>query len=419
MLDINLLRKDPEKIKKEIEKKGYKINIRKILDLDRKKRKLLQQLENIRREKNKQTSLIPRLKEKEKEKIVANLKILKEKEKKLKEKVDLIGKIFLEEILKIPNLPSPSVPIGESEKDNVILREVGKIPRFDFEIKDYLELAERLDLIDVKRAAKVAGTRFGYLKREAVLIEFALISLAFDFLTKLKFVPLLPPVMLKPEMARGTGYFEATDINEAYFIQKDNLFLVGTSEQSILTMHANEIFEEKDLPKRYVAFSTCFRREAGSWGKDTRGIFRVHQFDKVEMFSFCKPEDSEKELILFLGIQEKLMKKLQLPYRVVEVCSGELGFPAAKKFDIETWFPAQKKYRETHSCSNCTDFQARRLNIRYRKKDGRLEFVHTVNGTVFSQRPILAIFENFQQKDGSIKMPKALIPYLPFAEIKR
>lgn len=419
MLDIKLLRQNPEKIKKEIEKKGYNINLDKILKLDKEKRRLLQQLEKLRSKKNKYTSLFPKLKGENKEKAIETLRNLKETEKMLKTKVDFFEKILREELLKIPNLPSPSVPVGKGEENNVILRKVGKIPKFDFEIKDYLELAENLDLIDVKRGAKVAGTRFGYLKREAVLIEFALISLAFDFLSKLKFIPLLPPVMLKPEMARGTGYFEGRDIDEAYFIPKDNLFLVGTSEQSILTMHANEIFEEKELPKRYVAFSTCFRREAGSWGKDTRGIFRVHQFDKVEMFSFCKPEDSENELLFFLEIQEKLMKKLHLPYRVVEVCSGELGFPAAKKFDIETWFPAQKRYRETHSCSNCTDFQARRLNIRYRKKDGSLEFVHTVNGTVFSQRPILAILENFQQKDGSIKIPKALIPYLSFTKIKK
>jgi seryl-tRNA synthetase len=264
----------------------------------------------------------------------------------------------------------------------------------------------------------VAGSRFGYLKREFVLIEFALIKLAFDFLTKKGFIPLLPPVLLKPEMARGTGYLEGRDIEEAYFIPKDNLFLVGTSEQSILTMHAGEIFQIEELPKRYVAFSTCFRREAGSWGKDTKGIFRVHQFDKVEMFSFTKKEDSEKEHLYFLSLEEELMQALNLPYRVVQVCTGELGFPAAAKYDIETWFPSQNKYRETHSTSNCTDFQARRLNIRYRDKNGKLEFVHTINGTVFSQRPILAILENYQQKDGSVKIPKILQRYLSFQEIK-
>lgn len=196
--------------------------------------------------------------------------------------------------MQIPNIPLADVPVGKDEKDNVVLRKVGKIPKFNFKPKDYLELAENLDLIDVKRAAKIAGSRFGFLKREAALIEFALINLALENLIREKFIPVIPPVMLKEEMARGTGYFEAADRKEAYFIPEDNLFLAGTSEQSLISMHADEIFEEKELPKRYVGFSTCFRREAGAYGKDTKGILRVHQFDKVEMVSFCKPEDSKK-----------------------------------------------------------------------------------------------------------------------------
>jgi len=293
------------------------------------------------------------------------------------------------------------------------LKKVGKRPEFDFKPKDYLEIAEELDLIDIKRAAKVSGTRFGYLKNEAVLLEFALINLALGTLIKEGFAPVIPPVMLKPEMARGTGYFEAVDLKEAYYLPKDKLFLIGTSEQSLLTMHANEIFEEKELPKRYLGFSSCFRREAGSYGKDTRGIFRVHQFDKVEMFSFSKPDDSKKEHQFFLKIEEDLMKKLALPYQVVNICTGDLGFPAAAKYDIETWLPGQGKYRETHSTSNCTDFQARRLNIRYRDKNGKLNFVHTVNGTAFAiPRPLIAIIENYQQKDGSVKIPQVLQKYM-------
>jgi len=322
-------------------------------------------------------------------------------------------------LLQIPNLPLDEVPIGKNERDNVVLKEVGEKPRFDFKPKDYLEITENLDLIDVKRAAKVSGTRFGYLKKEAVLIEFALVNFAFDTLIKEKFIPVIPPVMLKSKMARGMGYLEQSDKEEAYYLPQDDLYLIGTSEQSIGVMHADEIFQEKELPKRYLGFSTCFRREAGSYGKDTRGIFRVHQFDKVEMFSFAKPEESKKEHRFFLEMEEKLMQALKIPYRVVQICTGDLGRPAASKYDIETWIPSENRYRETHSTSNCTDFQARRLNIRYRKKNRSLDFIHTINGTAFAiGRTLIAIIENYQQKDGSIKVPSVLQKYLNFKVIK-
>jgi seryl-tRNA synthetase len=282
-----------------------------------------------------------------------------------------------------------------------------------------MEISKNLDLIDIERAAKVAGTRFGYLKNEVVLMEFALIRLAFDILAKEGFTPVLPPVMLKAEMARGMGYLEQNDKEEAYYLPQDNLYLIGTAEQSIGTMHAEETFREEELPKRYMAFSTCFRREAGSYGKDTRGILRVHQFDKVEMFSFCRPEDSIKEHKFLLELEEKLMQALKLPYRVMNICTGDLGRPAAAKYDIEAWLPSENKYRETHSTSNCTDFQTRRLNIRYRTKQGQLKFAHTVNGTAFSQRPILMIIENYQQKDGSVLVPKVLQKYTGFKQIPR
>ena len=277
-----------------------------------------------------------------------------------------------------------------------------------------MELSQKLDLIDIKRAVKIAGARFAYLKREAVFIEFALINLVFNELTKEGFVPVLPPVMIRPEMAWGMGYLEQEDKKEAYFLPIDNLYLAGTSEQTIGTMHANEIFREEELPKRYLAFSTCFRREAGSYGKDTKGIFRVHQFDKIEMFSFCKPEDSQKEHKFLLAQQEKLMKLLKIPYQVVKLCSGDLARPSAMTYDIEAWFPSENRYRETHSTSNCTDFQARRLNIRYRRnKDKKLYFVHTLNATGFAiGRILIAIIENYQQKDGSIKVPPVLQKYL-------
>lgn len=419
MLDIKFIRENPKKVKEGCRKKQVRVDIDRLLEVDKEKRETLRALEDMLAQKNKASKIISQTKnEKEKRKLILEMQELDKNSDRLNKKIRELEKEFNELILQIPNLPLDEVPVGKDERDNVVLRKVGEKPKFDFKPRDYLEIAEKLDLIDVKRAAKVAGSRFGYLKKEAVLLEFALINFAFDKLIKQRFIPLVPPVMLKEEMARGTGYFEATDRKEAYFIPEDNLFLVGTSEQSICAMHADEIFEEKDLPKRYLGFSTCFRREAGSYGKDTKGILRVHQFDKVEMFSFSKPEDSQKEHQFFLKLEEDFMELLKLPYQVVQICSGDLGMPTAAKYDIEAWLPGENKYRETHSTSNCTDFQARRLNIRYRAKDGKLNFVHTINGTAFAiGRTLIAIIENYQQKDGAVLVPEVLQKYFPFKKI--
>jgi len=408
MLDVKFIRQNPDKVKEACKKKQVDCDIDRILELDEKKREYLKKVETLRSEQNKLGK-----------EGIKKAQEIKAKIKEIEPELEKIEKEFQDLMLQIPNPPFEDVPVGKDESGNVILREVGEKPNFDFKPKDYLEIAEKLDLIDIKRAAKVAGTRFGYLKKEAALIELALINLAFDTLVKQGFIPVIPPVMLKPEMARGMGYLEQTDEEEAYFLPEDNLYLVGTAEQSVGTMHSDEVFKEKDLPKRYVAFSTCFRREAGAYGKDTRGILRVHQFDKIEMFSFLKPEDSQKEHQFFLEIEEKLMRALKIPYRVVQICTGDLGVPAANKYDIEAWMPGQNQYRETHSTSNCTDFQARRLNIRYKDKSGKLNFVHTVNGTAFAiPRPLIAIIENYQQKDGSIKVPEVLQKYLNSKVIK-
>lgn len=413
MLDIKFIRENPKKVKDGCQKKQVKVDINRLLKIDKEKRETQTALESILAEKNRASRKIAAAKEKkEKQKIISEMQKLDKKSDKLKEFLKGLNEEFEKLICQIPNLPLDNVPVGKDEKDNIVLREIGKRPKFDFEPKDYLEIAEDLDLIDLKRAAKISGTRFGFLKREAALLEFALINLTFDNLIKKGFIPIIPPVMIKPTMMEGMGYLIKAP-EEGYFIEKNNLYLVGTAEQSIGPMHANEIFNEKELPRRYLGFSTCFRREAGAYGKDTRGILRVHQFDKVEMFSFSKPDDSKKEHQFFLKIEEDLMKKLALPYQVVNICTGDLGFPAAAKYDIETWLPGQGKYRETHSTSNCTDFQARRLNIRYRDKNGKLNFVHTVNGTAFAiPRPLIAIIENYQQKDGSVKIPQVLQKYM-------
>ncbi|OGZ62588.1 MAG: serine--tRNA ligase [Candidatus Staskawiczbacteria bacterium RIFCSPHIGHO2_01_FULL_36_16] len=413
MLDINFIRENPNKVKEACEKKQTKVDVDKVLELDEKKRELMTEMENLKSEQNKIS------KAGHDESAINKAKELKEKFKGLEPELEKVEQALKALLSQLPNIPFDDVPVGKDDSSNVVMRQVGKKPKFSFTAKDYIQLGKDLDLIDTERAAKVAGPRFGYIKNELPLIEFALINLVMDTVKKEGFIPVIPPVMLKEEMARGTGYFEATDKNEAYFLPEDKMYLAGTAEQSMAAMHTNEVLELKYLPKRYIAFSTCFRREAGSYGKDTKGILRVHQFDKLEMFILCKPEDSKKEHQLLLSIEEKLMKALELPYQVINICTGDLGRPAASKYDIETWLPSENKYRETHSTSNCTDFQARRLNIRYKNKAGKMNFAHTLNGTAFAiGRILIMIMENYQQKDGSIKVPKALQKYCGFKVIK-
>jgi len=314
----------------------------------------------------------------------------------------------------LPNLPLQNVPVGANETDNVVMKEVGKRPVFNFSPKNYIQISENLDIIDVKRAAKTSGSRFGFLKKEGALLEIGLIQFAIELLFKKGFEIIIPPTLIKPELMWAMGYVERGK-EEIYYLEKDNLYLIGTAEQIIGPMFAGEIFNENELPKRIAAFSSCYRREAGSYGKDTKGILRVHQFDKVEMFIFSKPEDSIKEHQFLLSIEEEIMQNLGIPYRVINICTGDLGDQAAAKYDIEAWLPGQNEgkgeYRETHSASNCTDFQARRLNTKYKTKNG-LEFVHTLNGTAIAiGRTIIAIIENYQTKEGFVKIPKVLWKY--------
>lgn len=413
MLDIKFIRRNPEIIKDACKKKNVICDVDKLLDIDQKKLKIQQELEGIAAEKNKASKTIPQAKDAiERENIIKAMKILDERADDLAKKQKELETEFMDLMLLLPNIPLSTVPVGKDDSENVVAREVGKKTEFDFPPQSYLDISQKLDLIDTERAAKIAGSRFSFIKGDAALLEFALVKLVFDTVLKEGFIPVIPPVMVKREMARGTGYFEQTDEKEAYYLPDDNLFLVGTSEQSLIAMHADETFEADQLPKMYLGFSTCFRREAGSYGKDTKGILRVHQFDKLEMVIFSKPEDSPKYHELLLSLEEKLMKALKIPYRVLNICTGDLGRPAAAKYDIEAWIPSENKYRETHSTSNCTDFQARRLNIRWRDKNG-LHFVHTLNGTALAiGRTLIAIIENYQQKDGSILIPDVLQPYI-------
>lgn len=418
MIDIKFIRENPEKVKENCENRGCGVDIDRLLRLDERKRKILQTIEQKRAEHNKLNKEYMHNGEKRLSHI-RQAEGLKELIKTAEQELTQVEEDYKKLALQLPNMLLEDVPVGKDEKDNKLVKKVGNPPKFSFRIKDHSELGEDLDLIDAERAGKVAGSRFAYLKNQAVLLEFALLNLAMEALFKKGFAPILPPVMLKSEMAKGMGYLEQADTQEAYYLAKDDLYLVGTSEQSLGTMHAGEVFPEDELPKRYAGFSTCFRREAGSYGKDTKGIVRLHQFDKVEMFVFCRPEDSSKEHRMLIAAEEELLKKLELPYQLLHLCSADMGRPSASTFDIETWIPSQNKYRETHSCSNCTDFQARRLDIKYKsKKTGKSELVHMLNGTAFAMpRLLAAILENCQQKDGSVKVPKVLQKYTKFSKI--
>ena len=416
MIDIDLLRKNPETFVRGSKNKNINIDIDEVLKLDKRWRDVLRETEDMRAKQNFFGEGVSSEKsEARKREMIEELKNIKD-QIKTKEIEESILKEKLDKMIRqIPNPPFDGVIIGKDENDNKVLREIGLKPFFNFKFKNYIEIGEELDLIDTERAAKVSGTRFGYLKGGAAVLEFALIQYAFDILMKEGFVPIVPPVLVKPEAIQAMGYVERGG-DEIYFLEKDNIYLVGTSEQSIGPMHKDEIFEEKELPKRYVAFSSCFRREAGSHGKDTRGILRVHQFDKLEMFCITTPEKSKEEHQFLLSLEERLMQGLKIPYRVLDICSGDLGDPAAAKYDIEAWIPSQDTYRETHSSSNTTDFQSRRLNIRYRPKgqEKGTRFVHMLNGTAFAiGRMIIAILENYQQADGSIVIPEVLQKYMP------
>ena len=415
MLDIQFIRDNPEKVKKGVAAKQLDPKlVDRVLELDKKRRQLILEVEDLRARRNEIAKASgpegqrPGGKPFDKaqgKKVKAELQKKEPELKKVEEK-------YKQALYQIPNLPADDVPVGKDESENKVLHKWGKPKKFSFKAKDHLELGETLHMIDVKRAAKVSGTRFGYLKGDAVLLEFALVSYAMDVLTKEGFTPIIPPVLIKKESMSGMGYLEHGGEDDMYVLEKDGLVLVGTSEQSVGPMHMNEVLSTKDLPIRYVAFSPCFRREAGSYGKDTRGILRVHQFDKVEMFSYTRPEESDKEHEYLLELEEKFLKALEIPYQVVQMCTGDLGGPAARKYDLEAWMPGQGKYREVTSTSSTTDFQARRLNIKYQEK-GKTNYVHTLNGTAFAiGRTIIAILENYQQKDGSVLIPKVLRKYV-------
>lgn len=405
MLDIKYIREHPQEIQKAAASKGISLEIKNIIEADKDYRELQLEVQKLREERNKAA------KERDIEKGKAIKAELEKKEAGLSDLEEKL-KILL---LNIPNPPKPDVKIGKDESENDVIRKYKEPTKFSFSPKDHLTLGIALDVIDVDRAAKVSGTRFAYLKNEAVLLEFALVQFALQTLIKEGFTPIVPPVLIKKEITQGLGYWQAGGSEDYFQIHEPNeqgFYLVGTAEHAIVPMHQNETFNAKDLPKRYIGFSTAFRREAGSYGKDTKGILRVHQFDKIEMVSYVEKGKDDEEHEFLLSLEEKLFQALEIPYQVIKMCTGDLGFPAARKYDIEAWMPGQNKYREVTSVSTVTDFQARRLNIKYRK-DNVNEFVSILNGTAFAiGRTIIAILENYQQEDGSVLIPQVLQQYV-------
>lgn len=417
MLELKQIRENPEEFKKKLSRKGVNpAKIDELLSLDAEYRENLQKAEELSAKQNEVSKKIPQLSGDEKAQVLAEMKTVSANKKEA-EKLVNDSKISRDSILTdLPNPPHPEAPDGKSDEENVVLRMEGKKPQFDFEPLEHGKIAEKLDILDTERSAKVSGSRFYYLKKELAMLQRALIFWAFTEVAKKGFDPMVPPFLTKVEAIKGTGYF-AHDENYCVNPGEDDLYLIGTSEVPMVSFHANEILD-LEKPKMYVSYSPCFRREAGSYGKDTKGIFRVHQFEKVEMVIFCKPEDSAKLHEKIREIEEDLLKKLEIPYQVVNVCCGDLGISASKKYDLEAWLPGQNAFREMTSTSICTDFQARRLNIRYKDENGKNKFAHILNGTAVSSRPLIAILENFQQADGSVMIPEVLRPFCGFDKIE-
>jgi seryl-tRNA synthetase len=418
VLDLKLVRDDPEGVKAALARRGPGVadRVDRVLQLDAARRALVTEVDGLRSEQKRRGKEVAKAAPAEREQVLAGLKELADRLDRAAAALREADAELHDALAWVPNLPDPSVPSG-GEDDAVEVSRWGGVPELGFEVRDHLELGELLGAIDTVRAAKVSGARFGYLTGPGAMLEFALVRFAIDRLTAAGFVPMVPPVLVRREAMFGTGFLP-TDEQQIFRTADDDLYLAGTSEVPLVSYHADEIFDPGELPRRYVGFSPCFRREAGSYGKDTRGIFRVHQFDKVEMVSFVLPEASGDEHELLLAHEEELLQALELPYRVVNIAAGDLGASAAKKYDCEAWIPSQGTYRELTSTSNCTDYQARRIACRVREPAGNRP-VHTLNGTAVAVgRTIVALLENHQQPDGSVKLPAALHPYLPFEVIE-
>ena len=425
MLDIKLIRENPEFVinnLKKRKKEEYIEMLLKLIDKDKQWREINIEIDKLRKKRNDLTRKIQNIKTsgktKDIEKIIKNAREIPQKIKKIEEKQKKVNEEKNSLLLRIPNLLDESVPYGQGDQGNIIIKKDGIIPKFNFKLKSHFDLLEKNKIVDLERAAKISGTRFYFLKNELVELEFALILHAIKILKERGFTLNIPPILVKTYVMQGGGFLPTYE-EDVYKIQDEDLYLAGTSEAPLIGMYSNEILYEKDLPIRNAGFSTCFRTEAGSHGKDTKGIFRTHHFEKVEIISITTPNDSSKEHNYLFETAEIFWNSLKIPYQKINICTGDIGIVAAKKYDLEGYYPSQKKYRELVSTSNCTDYQARRLKIRYREKDGLPTITcHTLNSTLIAiQRGITCIIENYQKEDGSIEIPKVLQKYLDFKEI--
>lgn len=413
MIDLRLLREDIEAVRIAYSKRGGVAGLDRVIELDAGYRERLRAVEHLRAEHNRASKAIGKADPERRPAAIERARELAERLKEVEPELERLRSELDKAAAYLPNLPHESVTPGLSEADNVVEREVGGRPELDFETQDHVALGERLGIFDGDRAAKASGSRFVYLTGPGVILELALVRFAIDFLQERRFKPVVTPVMVRERAMYGTGFLPADEV-EYYRVERDDLYLIGTSEVAVAAMHQDEILAEDDLPLRYAGFSSCFRREAGTYGKETKGLVRVHQFDKVEQFSFAHPDDSWDELQAIRANQECLLQRLEIPYRVFVMCAGDLGASAAKKVDHEAWLPGAHRYMEVTSATNATDYQARRLQVRFRGSEGT-RLVHTLNGTACAVgRTIVALLENHQQPDGSVRIPEALRPYTGF-----
>ena len=418
MIDPQLLRDNPDAIRASQRARGAdEALVAKAAEADGQRRQALAEFERLRAEQNAHSKLVAAAPKEQKAELVAQAQSMAAAVKAAEAQANEADAALQELILQIENIVLEGVPAGK-EENFVTLREVGAKPDFDFEPRDHVALGELLDMIDIERGAKISGSRFYFLKGFGARLELALMNLGLDQAIEAGFTPLITPTLVRPEVMRGTGFL-GEHADEVYYLPADDLYLTGTSEVALAGYHRDEIIELGAEPVRYAGWSTCYRREAGSHGKDTRGILRVHQFNKLEMFSYARPEDAEAEHLRLLQWQERMLQKCELPYRVIDVAAGDLGSSAARKFDIEAWVPTQGGYRELTSTSNCTTYQARRLNTRYRDETGKPRVAATLNGTLATTRWLVAILENHQQPDGAVRIPEALRPYLGGTEFIR
>jgi seryl-tRNA synthetase len=417
VIDLKLLRSDPDRVREALLRRGASVDLDAILEVEAGYREQLAAVESLRAEQNRTGKQIARTQGAEREQAMAAMRDLSDKLKGLEATLG-DARAELDRVLAdVPNLVHPDAPAGRGDDSNRLVREVGERTEPPFAPRDHLDIGQGLGIIDVERAAKVSGSRFGFLLREGALLELALVRFVMDRLMPEGFAPVIPPVLVRQEAMFGTGFFP-TDEAQVYRIEADDLYLSGTAEVPLASMHAGEMLPAADLPLRYVGYSTCFRREAGTYGRDTRGIIRVHQFDKVEMFSFCLPGESDDEHARLLGFEEGIFQALGIPYRVLEICSGDLAAPNYRKFDIEAWLPGAQRWLEVTSCSNDIDYQARRLGIRTKGEEGT-RHVHTLNGTAVAiGRALVALLENHQREDGTVGIPEPLRSYAGFDAIR-